>query len=344
MARSTPGAACRNACVCSGGAEAHHRFDAGPVVPAAVEDDHVAGAGRCGTYRWMYIWDRSRSFGAGRAMTRNTRGLTRSVIALMVPPLPAVSRPSKTMQTFAPVSSPTPAGRPVRRAGGAIRAGTALFFIRVPAPHRRLRWSWSSLMPWPCRSLRAYGARERRARPPAHPIARPVGARRARRIHLTVSTTIGSASASPRQASHCGPVSGWVSRLCCRKSTRVASTTNDHGDQGDRSGLEERRGQPGGRVAAVGQRVGRRAEAHHHERHGQRGARRGRCWARPGRDAAAPGRRRTAPRRRAARAPTAPRLVMVTLGSRGGRLHHLGIARVHRDDDRPRTRSRRRSR
>ena len=30
-------------------------------------------------------------------------GLTRSVIALIVPPLPAPSRPSKTMQTFAPV-------------------------------------------------------------------------------------------------------------------------------------------------------------------------------------------------------------------------------------------------
>ena len=28
------------------------------------------------------------------------RGLTRSVIALIVPPLPAPSRPSKTMQTF----------------------------------------------------------------------------------------------------------------------------------------------------------------------------------------------------------------------------------------------------
>src|SRR5574338_72484 len=36
-------------------------------------------------------------------MTRNTRGLTRSVIALMVPPLPAPSRPSKTTQTFRPL-------------------------------------------------------------------------------------------------------------------------------------------------------------------------------------------------------------------------------------------------
>src|SRR5207344_1768316 len=52
----------------------------------------------------MYISDFSRSDGAGRATTRNTLGLTLSVIRLMVPPLPAVSRPSKTMQTFAPVA------------------------------------------------------------------------------------------------------------------------------------------------------------------------------------------------------------------------------------------------
>src|SRR5580765_477248 len=51
----------------------------------------------------MYICDRSRSLGAGSATTRKTRGLTRSVRALIVPPLPAPSRPSKTMQTFAPV-------------------------------------------------------------------------------------------------------------------------------------------------------------------------------------------------------------------------------------------------
>ena len=53
-------------------------------------------------YRWTYICDFSRSVGAGSATTRNTRGLTRSVIRLIVPPLPAVSRPSNTMQTLAP--------------------------------------------------------------------------------------------------------------------------------------------------------------------------------------------------------------------------------------------------
>src|SRR5437773_5887906 len=45
----------------------------------------------------MYICDFSRSDGAGNATSRNTRGLTRSVMALMVPPLPAASRPSKMM-------------------------------------------------------------------------------------------------------------------------------------------------------------------------------------------------------------------------------------------------------
>src|SRR5512132_4027958 len=48
----------------------------------------------------MYICDFSRSVGAGSATTRKTRGLTRSVIALIVPPLPAPSRPSKMMHTL----------------------------------------------------------------------------------------------------------------------------------------------------------------------------------------------------------------------------------------------------
>ena len=39
--------------------------------------------------------------GAGNAMTRKTRGLVRSAIALIVPPLPAPSRPSKTTQILA---------------------------------------------------------------------------------------------------------------------------------------------------------------------------------------------------------------------------------------------------
>src|SRR5215470_11939657 len=51
----------------------------------------------------MYIWLFSRSDGAGKATTRNTRGLTRSVIALIVPPFPAPSRPSNTRTTRNPL-------------------------------------------------------------------------------------------------------------------------------------------------------------------------------------------------------------------------------------------------
>jgi len=40
----------------------------------------------------------SRFEGAGSATTRKIRGLTRSVIALIVPPLPAASRPSKVYE------------------------------------------------------------------------------------------------------------------------------------------------------------------------------------------------------------------------------------------------------
>src|SRR4030095_12006840 len=51
----------------------------------------------------MYICVFSRSDGAGRATRRKTRGLTRSVMARMVPPLPAPSRPSNTMITRRPL-------------------------------------------------------------------------------------------------------------------------------------------------------------------------------------------------------------------------------------------------
>src|SRR4051795_3099763 len=56
-------------------------------------------AGKCCRYRCTYICVFSRSVGAGSATTRKTRGLTRSVIALIVPPFPAPSRPSRTMTT-----------------------------------------------------------------------------------------------------------------------------------------------------------------------------------------------------------------------------------------------------
>ena len=59
-------------------------------------------AGSSATYRWNHHWVFSRSLGVPRATTRTTRGLSRSVIRLMTPPLPAASRPSKMTTTFRP--------------------------------------------------------------------------------------------------------------------------------------------------------------------------------------------------------------------------------------------------
>ena len=59
-------------------------------------------AGRWATYRWKYHWVFSRSVGVPRATTRQCRALRRSMIRLMVPPLPAVSRPSKMTTTRSP--------------------------------------------------------------------------------------------------------------------------------------------------------------------------------------------------------------------------------------------------
>lgn len=61
--------------------------------------------GRCCTYRWKYHWPRSRSLGFDSATTREVRGLRCSVNRLIVPPLPAASRPSKTMTARRSLSS-----------------------------------------------------------------------------------------------------------------------------------------------------------------------------------------------------------------------------------------------
>ena len=50
----------------------------------------------------------SRSEGAGSATTRNTRGLTFSVIALIVPPLPAASLTFEKDDNRAPLPLPIP--------------------------------------------------------------------------------------------------------------------------------------------------------------------------------------------------------------------------------------------
>src|SRR5207302_4464244 len=79
----------------------HDPLDTGPVVPAAVEDHDLPRRGQMRNIA-LSICDFSRSVGAGSATTRKMRGLTRSVIALIVPPLPAPSRPSNKMQIFRP--------------------------------------------------------------------------------------------------------------------------------------------------------------------------------------------------------------------------------------------------
>jgi hypothetical protein len=61
-------------------------------------------AGRWVTYRWKYHWVRSRSLGFSSATTVAPRGLRCSMKRLIVPPLPAASRPSNTITTFCPDS------------------------------------------------------------------------------------------------------------------------------------------------------------------------------------------------------------------------------------------------
>ena len=77
-------------------AEAHHVLDAGAVVPTAIEDDDFARRRKV-RHVALQVHLALLAIRSGRAAPRRgmTRGLTRSVIALMVPPLPAPSRPSK---------------------------------------------------------------------------------------------------------------------------------------------------------------------------------------------------------------------------------------------------------
>ena len=53
-------------------------------------------------YRWKYHWVFSRSVGVGSAAICATRGLRYCVTRLIVPPLPAASRPSKMTTIRAP--------------------------------------------------------------------------------------------------------------------------------------------------------------------------------------------------------------------------------------------------
>ena len=212
-------------------------------------------------YRWMYICDRSRSVGAGRATTRNTRGLTRSVIALIVPPLPAVSRPSKTMQTFAPERlHPLLHGDQL-----AVQAAQLALVLLVlhPRPVRLCSsagWSVASACAWPCRSLRGTGTAvvrdaARRRRPST---ARRAGGPGRRRIHLTVSTTTGSDQREPEagQPLRAGERLGQQALL--QEVDPGGQHHERHGIRPIAAALRIGGGEPAGRVAAVGQRVERR--------------------------------------------------------------------------------------
>jgi len=53
----------------------------------------------------MYTCDFCRFVGVGRATCLSTRGLVRSLIRRIVPPLPPESSPSNTIHTFAPEDS-----------------------------------------------------------------------------------------------------------------------------------------------------------------------------------------------------------------------------------------------
>ena len=58
--------------------------------------------GRCATYRWKYHCAFSRSVGLSSAAIRANRGFRYWMTRLIVPPLPAASRPSKITAIRAP--------------------------------------------------------------------------------------------------------------------------------------------------------------------------------------------------------------------------------------------------
>ena len=103
MAFSTPGTISQEAAVCSGRAEAHDALDAGAVVPTAVEDHDLARRRQVGDVA-LDVHLGLLALGRGRqGDDAEDARADPPVMALIVPPLPAASRPSKTTQTFGPV-------------------------------------------------------------------------------------------------------------------------------------------------------------------------------------------------------------------------------------------------
>ena len=87
-----------------GRAEAHHALDAGAIVPGAVEEHDFAAGRQVLDIALEIPLVRSRSVGFSSATTRAPRGFRCSMKRLMVPPLPAASRPSKMTMMRSPVS------------------------------------------------------------------------------------------------------------------------------------------------------------------------------------------------------------------------------------------------
>ena len=91
---STSGTVLQKASVLFFRTKPHDVFDPRAVVPTAVENDDLAGRREV---RHVPLHVHLGLFAIrrrGNATTRNTRGLTRSVMARIVPPFPAPSRPS----------------------------------------------------------------------------------------------------------------------------------------------------------------------------------------------------------------------------------------------------------
>ena len=118
------------------GAEPHHVLDAGAVVPAAVEDHDLAGRRESAACSAACTSGSSRGPTAPAApRARNTRGLTRSVIALIVPPLPAASRPSKITIDAQPLGlHPLLQDAQLALQPASVPSGTRLFLSFLSSP------------------------------------------------------------------------------------------------------------------------------------------------------------------------------------------------------------------
>ena len=95
--RSNSGASLRNSAYSSGRQKCMTRSTPARLYQERSKNTISPGAGRCGTYRWKYHSSLSFSVGFSRATARAPRGLRFSVKRLIVPPLPAASRPSNTI-------------------------------------------------------------------------------------------------------------------------------------------------------------------------------------------------------------------------------------------------------